>query len=148
MTQRSSNDDLIRRRFRSQRERGGFKTVVLNPVGWSALIGAGMGLGVIVALATPVHSGFALPAGVVVTWILLLVLDHHRWRNSMIHLANGSLDPTTGASIVAQLQRMGIAATYHEETYEDDERPFTQRGIVCRQADAETVRRVLDHQLS
>jgi hypothetical protein len=143
MTQRPSNEYPLRKRSHSPLEKGLFKTIVLNLVGWSALITAGLALGAIVALATPVHPGVTLPAGVLVTWILLLVVDHHRWRNSMIHLGYGSMDATTGALIVAELQRMGIAATYHEEIYEGDEETFTQRGIICRQADVKTVQRVI-----
>lgn len=148
MTQRPSNEDPLRKRSHSHLEKGVFKTIVLNLVGWSALITAGLALGAIVALATPVHPGFTLPAGVLVTWILLLAVDNYRWRKSMIHLCHGGMDTATGASIAAELQRMGIAATYHEETYEDDGETFTQRGIVCRQADVKTVRRELDRQLS
>jgi hypothetical protein len=124
--------------------RGGFKTVELNVVGWSALIGAGLAAGAIVALTTPVPAMISLPVGVVSIWILLLIVDHFRWRNGEVGLSTDDLDPATGASIVARLEGMGVAARYREIDDEDEDgRPYTQRDIVCRQADAETVRRML-----
>jgi hypothetical protein len=135
--------DPLRRRT-PYRSSGGFKTVDLNINGWSALIGAGLAAGAIVVLATSVPAVIAFPTGVVSIWILLLVLDHFRWRNGEVGLSRDGLDPATGASIVARLQEMGIAARYRENDDEDEEgRPYTQREIVCRQADAEVVWRVL-----
>lgn len=142
----STSGQPLRRRPRlSNRERGGFKTVALNAAGWSALIAAGLVLGAMVVVATSVRAVVALPTGILVTWLLLLSLDHFRWRNSRVCIGRDDMDPTTGTEIVDRLQGMGVAATYWED-YDDDN--DTRRGIVCRQADAETVRKVMDQLLS
>ena len=79
------------------------------------------------------------------TWVLLVSLDHRRWRNSTVHLSHEGLDQVTGGAIVARLKEMGITATYREMIEEDEDGPFEQRGILCRQADAENVSMVLDN---
>lgn len=141
-----SSDPLWRRSLR--RRRGGFRTVDLNIVGWSALIGAGLVLGTIAVAVTPLRAALALPAGVVGVWIVLLILDHIRWRNSKIAMGRSGLDATTGASIVAHLETLGIVAMYREELDEDDGENDMQRSIVCRHADAMKVRAVMDDRLS
>ena len=124
------------------RRPGGFRTVELNVVGWSALVGVGLLLGGLLLLLTAIPAAVALPAGVLFTWAVLLILDNHRWRNSKINIGRGDLDETTAQNIVERLRTMGITATYLELHCEGD----VQRGITCRQADAEVVRRVLDEE--
>lgn len=142
-----NRDPLRRRPGLFRRERGGFKTVALNAVGWSALIATGLVLGAIVVLATGIPAVVSLPAGVLGTWVLLLSLDHFRWRNLPVHIGRAGMNPEIGASIVARLQDMGIAASYREDP-PDDDLDDEQRGIVCRQADAETVRKVMAESLT
>lgn len=148
MPQNTVEHDLLRTtRHASRSRRGGFKTVELNHLGWGALIGLGLTLGAIVVVTSPLDAWFVLPAGVLITWTLLLVSDHFRWRNSMIGIGYGGMDAVIGAVIVDQLRDMGIAATYREETHEFDEEPLTQTSIVCRHADADVVRRLMDQHL-
>lgn len=147
MTQNPSSGDPLRRQSWPYRQGWPFKTVDLNVYGWSALIGAGLALGAVVGLSTGIDMAIALPAGVVASWLVLFALDYRRSRNLMTHLCRGDMDPATGAAIVAQLEAMGVTATYREDDFEADGETFTQRGIVCRHADAETVQKVMDQQL-
>jgi hypothetical protein len=154
-----------RRRFKRDplraRQRGGFRTADLNVVGWSALVGAGLVLGVLVAVVFRTGFRIALPAGVLVVWLVLLALDERRWRNSMIGLGNEALTPESGAAIVAKLRTMGIEATYEEVDYSDEvddeelqddddlhaDRDYIQRSIRCRNADAKRVQEVMARHL-
>lgn len=127
----------------SYRNPGGFQTVELNLLGWSALIGAGLVLGALVALLTPAPFWIALVLGVIAVWALLLVLDHRRFLNSKVGLADDRLDPKSGAVVVVRLAELNIEASYDEMLYDDDGETLVQRSIDCRQADAERVRRVM-----
>ncbi|MFN2587639.1 MAG: hypothetical protein ABR613_05940 [Actinomycetota bacterium] len=141
----SLRHDPLRRRH--ERSAGGFKTVRLNPAGWSALVGCGLLGGGIVSLVSGTAPILALPAGVVVTWTGLLVADHVRWRNAIVHMGFGNLDAKSGRAVVAELARRGVRARY-EETMSFDTSGEMQRNVVCRNADAETARRVADEVLS
>ena len=126
---------------------GGFKSVQLNLAGWGVLVGVGLLIGALVIRLTPLPVAVALPLGMLSTWGVLLLLDNHRWRNSMINIGRGGLDEATGSAIVARLREIGIDATYREDDFGDGVDDI-QRGIVCRQADADTVRRVLSEELA
>ena len=138
-------DNLLNRGIgHPYRTRGGFKNVELNVVGWSAVIGAGLAVGLIVSLATKVPTQVAMPLSVVTIWALLVSLDRYRWRNSMVHLCSDTMTQPIGESLVTRLQAMGIAAVYRELTDQDEDGEYTQRGILCRQADSETVRSLME----
>jgi hypothetical protein len=118
--------------------------VWLNGAGWAALVAAGLAAGALSAVAgAPLPM--ALPAGVVVAWLVALTLDHVRWRNLTTGIGRGGLDEVTGAAIVARLKDLGIDAEYREVRCDEDDEP--QRSIECRNRDAKTVRRVLDETL-
>ncbi|MBA2427285.1 MAG: hypothetical protein H0V60_09435 [Actinobacteria bacterium] len=130
---------------------GGFKTADLNAAGWGALVGTGLVLGAIPVFAIGARARLALPTGVVVTWLALLALDRRRWRNAMTNLGRGNMDRAAVEAAVAELQAKGIAATYWEERWEEDEvppgEPTLHRGITCRQADVKIATKGLDDQL-
>jgi hypothetical protein len=138
---------LRRHRRRLFPARGGFRTVELNIVGWSALVGAGLVLGAVVFFVTDLNVFVALALGVVMIWPTILVLDYRRWRNSKTHSSRDDMTDESGAEIVARLARLGIQATY--EVHEDDPEDGggIHRGIRYRNADAETVRRVTNELL-
>lgn len=129
------------------RSPGGFRTVELNLAGWSTLVAAGLAAGglSVVAGTPPV---VALPAGVVAAWLVALVLDTVRWRNSYTGMGRGGLDEINGQAIVARLRDARIDANYEEHIFiEPDGTLYTQRSIRCRNADAPKVRRVMDEVL-
>lgn len=128
--------------------RGGFQTVEFNVYGWSALIASGAVLGAIVAGVSHIAWWIALPIGVVLMWMVLLTLDHRRFRNSMVHLGDSRLDAERGATIVARLQDIGITATYREYVFDEEEGGGVQRGILCRQNDVQTVQQVMAERLA
>lgn len=140
-------DPLLRGRPRDRLRRGGFETVSLNAAGWSTLVGAGLLPGVAVVLATDVPAPVALPAGVVAAWAAALVADHLRWRNGVIGIGRGDLDEATGTAIVERLRELGIEAEYREVLLDDEDGGGVQRQVECRNADVETVRRVIDEEL-
>lgn len=127
--------------------RGGFKTVVLNVFGWGALISIGLVFGTVAIVAIDLEGILALPSGVLLTWLALLLLDHRRWLNSQSSWCSDALNVDIGKLIVDELRSLGIDAIYEEETFEDDDNGFTQRCIRCRQADAETARNTMDRHL-
>lgn len=116
---------------------------MLNWVGWSALLGAGMVSGILIAALTPIPTAICLILGVGDAWLFALVLDRRRFLNSMVHLCRDDLSPEIGATIVTELSRMGIEASYEELDDRDEREPEggdgIQRGIRCRQADAAAV---------
>ena len=89
----------------------------------------------------------ALPAGVLGAWAILLILDHRRHRNSIVGMGFGNMDSATGTLIVEDLKSRGIDANYFEEIEEDAKENYVFRGISCRNADAETARRVIEEHL-
>lgn len=137
-------DPLWKRAVHPDRTVGGFKTVQLNVIGWSALLAAGLAVGGVVVMGTDVPGQAALPAGVLLVWGVLLLLDHRRWANSTVGMGTDGLNETSGAEIVARLQEMGITATYLEQTFDDEDGLLhIQRSIVARVADGEAVRTVM-----
>jgi len=139
---------LMRNGRHRHRTPGGFQTVWLNFFGWGALVGTGLAVGAIAGLVTPLPLWITLVAGVLVTWAVVLVLDRHRFRNSTIHVCRDDLDHETGAAVVAHLEGLGIAATYEEDMFDDEDEPYVQRGILCRQADVDAVERVMSEHLA
>ena len=139
------------RRFDPLRERsfGGFRSVELNLAGWATLAAAGLAAGALSAVAgTPVE--IALPAGVVMAWLVALVLDTVRWRNMETGVGRSGLDEVNGQEIVARLRAMGVAANYEGNVFiEPDGTLHEQRTIRCRNADYDKVdavmREVLGH---
>lgn len=73
-------DPLNRRSHHPYLAGGGFKTVALNVYGWSALVGVGLALGIVALVVFPATPWFAFPAGVIVTWLVLVAVDRQRWR--------------------------------------------------------------------
>lgn len=148
VTQQLPESELhLKRSGRPPGFRGGFKTVVLNVFGWGALISSGLVVGTIAIVAIDLEGILALPSGVLLTWLGLLLLDHRRWLNSQSSWCSDAMNAGIGKSIIDELRSLGIDATYEEETFEDDDNGFTQRCIRCRQADAETVRSIMDRHL-
>lgn len=137
------------RRVRRPATTGGFYTVELNAVGWTALIGSGLVLGGLVSFATGLSPFTALPASVVTVWIVLLVMDRQRHRNQIIHMGFGKMDAAIGDKVVEQLRGMGIEAAYFETTYDEDDEEghVTYRGIRCRQADERVTQSVIREHL-
>ena len=130
--------------LRHERSPGGFKSVWLDAAGWSALLGAGLAAGGLVALAgAPIT--LALPGGVVATWGVLLLLDHLRWRNLHTGIGTTGLDARSGPVIVGRLREMGIEAAFEEIVVGDldDGSTDVQRNIVCRNADRDAVEAVM-----
>lgn len=130
------------------RSLGGFRTVWLNMYGWGALVGTGLVVGAGIALLSPLSLPAALSIGVLGTWVLLLVLDRRRYLNSAVLIGDGGLDAEIGVAVVTRLAELRISATYEESAEEDEGGTYIQRGILCRQADAERVRRVLSEHLN
>lgn len=118
--------------------------VQLNLVGWSALIGAGLSLGLVVFWLTPLSAPVALPIGIVAVWATLAVLDRRRWLDSSVHRTRDDMTPEAGREIVARLQSLGIEATYFELPIDEEDGGGTARGIRCRQRDLAEVQRVMD----
>lgn len=148
MKQPLGRDPVTRKGGLPARQPGGFQTLWLNLYGWSVLVGAGLVLGAIAGLVTEVPLWITVPAGVIATWSGVLVLDERRFRNSRVRLGDERLDRESGAAIVARLEEMRIRATYDEFTFEADGDAYVERGILCRQADLERVRRVMSEQLT
>ena len=89
-----------------------------------------------------------MPAGVLTTWAVLLIIDHRRYRNQFVSMGYGNMDSATGALIVAELRSRNIDASYFEEVDEDDDvETHIYKGIRCRNADAELVRGVIEEHL-
>jgi hypothetical protein len=119
---------------------GGFLSIELNAVGWAALLGAGLAIGAVAAVLTPLPLGVSLVAGPLLIWGLVLMWDHRRFADSMVGLGYENLDTATGAAVIARAKEMGITATYEENVFDDGE---VQRSIRCRQRDVEAVRELM-----
>lgn len=129
------------------RRPGGFRTVELNLAGWSTLVAAGLAAGGLSVVAGS-PPAVALPAGVVVAWLVAVVLDTVRWRNMHTGMGRGGLDELNGREIVARLRSAGIDANYEERvSIEPDGTLYTDRSIRCRNADVNEVERVMDEVL-
>jgi hypothetical protein len=124
---------------------GGFRSIELNAVGWTALLGAGLAVGALAAALTPLPLGAALVAGPCLAWALVLMWDHRRFGNSMIHVVRDDLDEDAAGALASRLKQLGIAATYHEYVLDDGD---VQRGILCRQRDVDAVRELMEPGLS
>ena len=122
-----------------------FKTASLNLLGWSALVGAGLSLGLVVSLLTPAPIIPAMVAGVLAVWIVMLVVDRYRYGRTFAGIGYGNLDPETGEAVARQLRDQGVFARYEVEY--DDEEHEVQRRIVCRRKDAGTVRTAIERAL-
>ena len=129
--------DPLWHRGQRRLRRGGFRTVELNAVGWSALVGTGLVLGGVAALLTPVRTRVLLPLGMLLTWAGVLVADYVRWRSGTVGIGFGDLDEATARRVVDELGRRGITVAYRE--YRDDGDSDPQRVIECRNADAARV---------
>lgn len=137
----------LRREPLRARSPGGFRTVWLNIYGWSAFVAAGLAIGAVAGLLTPLPLPLALGIGVVGTWGLLLVFDRTRYLNSTVRLGDDRLDAQTGAAIVGDLAAAGISASYEEFTDEDEEGIYSQRAISCRQRDVPAVQQMMRRHL-
>jgi hypothetical protein len=135
-----------RRRLRSSTSPG-FSMVQLNLVGWSALAGAGLAVGLVLFLVTHLNVFVALPAGVALVWGTLALLDRRRWQDSTVHRSRDDMTPEAGREIVGRLQRLGIEASYFELPIDEEDGGGTARGIRCRQRDADQVARVTEEVL-
>lgn len=127
-----------------RRSPGGFRSVELNLAGWATLVAAGLAAGGLSVVAgTP--PAIALPAGVVAAWLVALVLDTIRWRNTYTGIGRDRLDEVYGQEIVRRLRSDGIEANYEEHVSIDpDGTLHAQRGIRCRNADSAKVRQAMD----
>ncbi|MDY7103087.1 MAG: hypothetical protein S0880_18045 [Actinomycetota bacterium] len=65
-------------RLRRVRRHLRFRFGTLNALGWAAVIGPGVALGLLVGLATSVPAAAALPAGALAAWSAVLVADRVR----------------------------------------------------------------------
>lgn len=116
----------------------------LNLAGWSALVGAGLLIGSVLAVLSPLPRWAALGSGTAATWLTVLLIDHRRYRNMQTHICHGGLDAETGEAVVAALAPSGVEASYREYTFEDEDEILVQRGILCRNADAPVVHRMIE----
>ena len=121
---------------------GGFRTIQLNVVGWSALLGTGSAVGSLISLPTRLPLVGGILAGVAGTWAGLLAWDERRWRNSTVAVSRGELAKDDYKTAVEALRSQGVAATYRALV--DEETGETYGAIECRQADLDAVERLLD----
>ncbi len=131
-----------RRGLSREMRAGGFKTVELNVVGWSALAGAGTAVGTAASFATRTPLLGSIALGVLGTWIVTVGLDHRRWRNSTMHTSRGGLTEDAHRLAVDKLRAAGVNASYREVVDEDSGAIYG--AIECRQADREAVSAVLN----
>ena len=142
LSDRAPLADRGRRRCKGRVWKGGFRTVELNVVGWSAIGGTALVLaglawlgGIPVLLAAVIGLGVA--------WTGALLLDYRAWRRSWVGFST-DLDSTAVESLVAKLSARGIEARYHEFIAEpSDGKSFTVRTIECRAPAAPAVEREL-----
>jgi len=127
------------RRLRRGVHIGGFRSVELNLVGWSAVLGTGLVVGTVAALVATVAWWVALPVGVATVWIGLLIADYRRWRDLSMGMGFGLTRPET-ASVAQELADKGLRVEY-SELLEDN--GSVQTGITFRHADERKVRRYL-----
>lgn len=117
-----------------------FRTVRLNVVGWSALLGVAAVPGA-AAFAFTGHmwAGLAV-AGLVL--VLVVVLDRVRWRNSWTGLGVESSEQAE--QVVAALVRRGVEARAESHTYDhEDGQTGDHHRVVVRQRDREGARQSL-----
>lgn len=93
-----------------QRTHAGFKTVRLNAVGWGALLGAGGAAGAVLWYVTGLSLVITLPTGIGATWLILVALDHRRWRSMRTRIGYGGLTAEQADAVLARLRADGIEA--------------------------------------
>jgi hypothetical protein len=135
--------DRLRPGRRRGRFMGGFISNELNAWGWSALVGVGLALGALATFFFNAPTSITLPAGVVLVWGTLVLLDHRRYRNMQRNLIFEQMDSETGASVVEMLRKANIEASYFDHRDEWEGERLIDRGIRCRNADAEEARQLI-----
>ena len=106
-------------------------------------MGAGLAVGAILWLVTPLNAFVAFPVGVIAVWATLGALDYRRWRSAMTGSWRTDKSPESGREIVARLQRLGITASYEEDEIDPEEGGGTSRHVRYRNADEKKVKQVM-----
>jgi hypothetical protein len=121
------------RRLRRTLHFGGFRSVELNVIGWSALVGTGAVLGTMLTVVSPARWFAAVPIGIGAVWIAVLLVDYRRWRGLETSIGVG-LGPAETADLARALVAKGVHVEYTEfvTPYGDAQHRITFRNSVER----------------
>ncbi len=94
---------------------GFFRSVDLNAVGWAAVLGPGIVLGLVIALAVGWPWWLTTPAGMLCTWIAALVLDGVSWRRTPTSAGVSDLTSAQIDSVLDRLRKQAVEVSLHED---------------------------------
>jgi len=121
-----------------RRRHGLFRTVKLNLVGWSAVLGVGLAAAIILRLFR-VRVAPAVLIGELGTVSVLKALDYRRWRRTPVTFSVDAPKDVVRA-LVAEMQERGLPLTYESVPYDDDETSEYRPGMGFRRAAEKKVR--------
>lgn len=94
---------------------GLFRSADLNAVGWLAVLGPGVVLGIVVAFLTEWTWWLTAPVGGLASWLVALVIDARAWRRITTGLGVSDLSRAQAEAVVERLRSQGVEVTLEEE---------------------------------